>query len=295
MKLVKGIAILACFSVLFGSCFDPPEFPTVPEIVFQDITFCDVADGPDTLSVYIKFKDGDGDLGVDPQHPKYSSPPYHFADFYQNLAGNFSKVTVLSGQITSGNNSTLVDVLDLADPTAGDLIFPRTRKNPAYTSQLPPYTCEFYDYRDFVIHNTDTAALDKFSVYKDTLGDKNDPYYVITDTLYHTSNPNHYNIEVDWFILVDPNSSVHETRYREYDWKKERCTTYDGRFPILSETNNTALDGTLRYSMESRGFQILFGGKTMKLRVQIKDRLLNKSNIIDTGDFTLESIRKCGN
>jgi len=295
MKLLRGLAILAFFTILTGSCFDPPEFPEIPEIVFQDIAFCDVADSstPDTLNLYIKFKDGDGDLGLDAQDPRYSSTPYHYADFFQNVDGTFGKLEVEAGQITGPGGTTFVDVFNIADPNAGDLVFPRTRKNPLYTSLIPPYNCKDFAYRDFVLEDDDIAVLDEFSKFADTLTNQSGTFYLITDTLYHVSNPNHYNIEVDFLVLVDPNNPNPALRYEEYDWREERCSTYDGRFPFLSETN-TALDGTLKYSMESRGFQILFGGKTIKLRVQIKDRKLNKSNVIETGDFTLVSIRRCG-
>jgi hypothetical protein len=295
MKVLKGLTILTFFSILLGSCFDPPEFPDVPEIVFQDIAFCDVSDNskPDTLNLYIKFKDGDGDLGLDAQDPKYSSTPYHYADFFQNVNGSISEIEVFAGQITGPGGTTFVDVFDIDNPTAGDLIFARTRKDPDFAGVLPPFSCENYAYREFILHSSDTAVLDKYSKFADTLANESGTFYLIKDTLYHVTNPDHYNIEVDFFVLVDPNNPNPALRYEEYDWRKERCSTFDGRFPFLSETR-TSLDGSLKYSMESRGFQILFGGKTIKLRIQIKDRLLHKSNVIETGDFTLESIRKCG-
>jgi hypothetical protein len=295
MKVVKGLSILCFFSLLFGSCFDPPEFPDVPEIVFEDVVFCDVADNskPDSLIIYIKFKDGDGDLGLDAQSIQYVSKPYHYATFYQALNGALAEVDVVAGQVTSSTGTEFIDVLDIADPTAGDLAFPRTRKNPAYTSQLPLYSCVDYEFREFIIHSSDTAALDNLSKYEDTLRNESGTFYIIRDTLYLRSNPDHFNIEVDFLVKTDPNNSDPEQRFTEFDWRKERCSTFDGRFPFLSETS-TALDGSLKYNMESRGFNILFGGQTLKLRIQIKDRALHKSNIVETPEFTLPGIRHCG-
>jgi hypothetical protein len=295
MKVVKGLAILSFFSILFGSCFDPPEFPDVPEIVFEDIVFCDVSDNskPDSLILYIKFKDGDGDLGLDAQSAEFASKPYHYADFFQNLDGDFTEVEVTAGQLTGPGGTQFIDVFDIGDPLAGDLVFPRTRNNPAYTNLLPPYSCVDYEYREFIIHSSDTAVLDKLSKRVDTLKNESGTFYMIRDTLYLRSNPDHYNIEVDFLVKEDPNNPDPDKRFTEYDWRKERCSTFDGRFPFLSETNS-ALDGSLKYTMESRGFKILFGGKTMKLRIQIKDRALHRSNVIETPEFTLEGIRKCG-
>jgi hypothetical protein len=116
-----------------------------------------------------------------------------------------------------------------------------------------------------------------------TSQESNDVYYLVQDSLYAVLNPDHYNIEVDFFVKEG-------STFVEFDWRKEFCTTFDGRFPILSDNEN-ALDGTLKYNMESRGFKILFGDKTLKLRIEIKDRALNRSNVIETGEFTLAGIR----
>ena len=42
------------------------------------------------------------------------------------------------------------------------------------------------------------------------------------------------------------------------------------------------------------GFLFLFSVKTLKLRITIQDRMLNKSNTIESGDFTLQQIKKSG-
>ena len=88
--------------------------------------------------------------------------------------------------------------------------------------------------------------------------------------------------------------------YKEFDWQKEFANypscgeTYDGRFPIMTKdlTQKTPLEGTIRYAMKSTGFLILFSIKTLKLRITIQDRALHKSNTVETGDFTLQGIKK---
>ncbi|MEQ9413763.1 MAG: hypothetical protein RIF39_08025, partial [Cyclobacteriaceae bacterium] len=77
--------------------------------------------------------------------------------------------------------------------------------------------------------------------------------------------------------------------FQEFDWRTEFCTTYDGRFPILAKNSDLSLknsiEGTLRYAMLSTGFKLQFSIKTLKLRIMIQDRLLNKSNVIETPEF----------
>ncbi len=110
----------------------------------------------------------------------------------------------------------------------------------------------------------------------------------VTDTLYFELNPNHYNIEVDFLVKNGDGT------FTEFDWREEfdypNCGgTFDGRFPILyKEETGSPLEGKIRYGMVSPGFKALFSIKTLKLRVQIKDRALNLSNIVETSEFTLQ-------
>lgn len=110
---------------------------------------------------------------------------------------------------------------------------------------------------------------------------------IVKDTLYFQLNPNYYNITVDFFV------KNFDGTYTEFDWTKEfdypGCGgTFDGRFPILfKDKPGSPLEGTIKYGMGSTGFKALFSNKPLKLRIQIKDRALNKSQIIETPDFTL--------
>jgi len=110
---------------------------------------------------------------------------------------------------------------------------------------------------------------------------------IVKDTLYFQLNPNYYNITVDFLI------KNFDGTYSEFDWTKEfdfpGCGgTFDGRFPILfKDKSGSPLEGTIKYGMGSTGFKALFSNKPLKLRIQIKDRALNKSQLIETPDFTL--------
>jgi hypothetical protein len=292
MKVGKALAIFSFFTILFGSCFNPPEFPIEPQIAFKKLVFRDIIDEskPDSLILYITFKDGDGDLGLDPSDPVHLSAPYNDADYFQtNANGDLIPVPSYIGQLSVSGAAQFIDVLDVENPALGDLVYPRTRKNPAYGS-LPAkdkpdgqFNCVNYVYKTFIIPKSDRAITDQYSDISDSLTSNGSVFYMINDSLYFKSNPNHYNIEVDYLVKEGGT-------FVEFDWRKEFCSTFDGRFPLLSDNDN-ALDGTLKYNMESRGFKILFGGKTFKLRIQIKDRALHLSNVIETPEVTLESIR----
>jgi hypothetical protein len=295
MKFIKGFGLLSFLVIISGSCFDPPEFPVVPQIEYKNVEFIDSKDPSDfdSLNLYINFKDGDGDLGF-LDGPKYISDPYHTSFFYQENAGEIEPLATITGYV--GNDQ--FDLLEIPDPTKGKLVTFRTHKKPGYSFLPSTFDCANYEYlagaldpsnstdgRRLLIEGAAKAALDPGVKLVDSLmseDGKSVAYYQIRDTLYYTPNPDHYNIEVD-FLVKDPTA---EGGFREFDWQKEYCTTFDGRFPVFSD-KNSSIDGTLRYSMTSLGFTTLFSIKTLKLRVRIKDRERHSSNVIETPEFTL--------
>lgn len=283
MKIIKGISIFIGMVLIMGSCFDPPEFPSVPEIEYEGIEFI----APDSLILRIHFRDGDGDLGLSNDDLNYISYPFNNQFFFQTNPDGTLDTLYTFGAASPTNQ---YHIIEIADPAKGKLVFPRTRKNPAF-SFLPAYGCVDYEYviaaRNLLIDMDDQAALDPFVRRLDTLDGAGGTRYIhIQDTLYTKINPDHYNIEVD-FLVKEGNEFV------EFDWREEYCTqSFDGRFPVLSDNPGTALEGTLRYGMYSIGFAPIFSVKTLKLRIQVKDRALNRSNVIETPEFTLDKIRK---
>src|SRR6188768_2457128 len=114
MKIIKGLTFFVVL-VGFGACFDPPEFPDTPGIEFDHIEFVDgVFPNPDSLILYIKFKDGDGNLGLDNEDPFYVSYPFNNTFFFQEKAGKvdtlFTNAVGQTGQF---------DLLDIPNPTQG--------------------------------------------------------------------------------------------------------------------------------------------------------------------------------
>ncbi|MBL3655620.1 hypothetical protein [Fulvivirga sediminis] len=111
----------------------------------------------------------------------------------------------------------------------------------------------------------------------------------LEDTVYFQFNRRYYNIFIEFLVNEDG-------EFKVFDWQKEiDCSsTFDGRFPVLTDDVNrkNPLEGSIRYSMTSIGFEKTFEKKPLKLRVYILDRAGNQSNTIETPEFTLESIIK---
>lgn len=301
MKLIKGLGLLSFLTILSGSCFEPPEFPATPEISYAGIEFIDSVDPGDfdSLNLYINFKDGDGDLGFS-LHPADLSDPYHSVVYYQENNGQLQPLATEAGWYLGDDE---FELLLVPDASKGKLVVYRTREKPEY-SYLPgnekcggSNTLKHYEYlagpidpdggssadgRRLLVRASDKAILDPDVALVDSFPRSDPEFYQIRDTLYYTPNQDHYNIEVDFFVK-DPSAPG---GFREFDWREEYCTTFDGRFPTFSD-DGSSIDGELRYSMTSFGFTTIFGISTLKLRVSIKDHARHQSNVIETEEFTL--------
>ncbi|MEO2085171.1 MAG: hypothetical protein ABGW65_06570, partial [Marinoscillum sp.] len=67
---------------------------------------------------------------------------------------------------------------------------------------------------------------------------------------------------------------------------------FDSRFPRLNTgSSSQVLNGKLRYGMVSYGFTSVLNNDIFKIKVKIKDRNLNTSNIVESPEVTLEQIR----
>ena len=67
-------------------CKKAPNYPKEPTIEFDRLRIInDQVNYSDSVSIYIKFKDGDGDLGNDPAIPTYID---FFVDIYN---GSYAK------------------------------------------------------------------------------------------------------------------------------------------------------------------------------------------------------------
>ncbi len=130
----------------------------------------------------------------------------------------------------------------------------------------PPYNCV-----DYEIIRKETSV--------------NDTLVVTADTIYVVRNPDHFNFFLEF--LVKKNGE-----FIPYNPALERncAPPYHGRYFVLNTARDIRpLTGELQYSLLS-GFRLLFRNDTIKLRIQIQDRHLNKSNIIETDEFMINDI-----
>ena len=237
MKFTLGLGLVIVLGLGLSSCFDPPEYSNIPEIEFENLVFKETPDlsDADSLILFIKFRDGDGNLGLQP-----------------------SEIGCNQDQTICYNEKFYFNFVDCGSPLNYEV--KRTNPDLNLPDYVPPFDCTNWE---LVFDNSSAPQ--------------------VIDTVYFELNPDHYNIFVDFLVKQNDGS------FEEFDWRTEFCTTYDGRFPILAKNSdlslNNSIEGTLRYAMLSTGFKLQFSIKTLKLRIQIQDRLLNKSNIIETPEF----------
>lgn len=301
MKITKGLLL---FGLVLGvsSCFETPEFDDVPKISLDDLYFGVASSSLDQDSVVlsIRFQDGDGDLGLEAtisRNPSHFSVPFHDASYFLENEGNLIPVPTFADVGLTQENTlrTFNPVLALRTDQTGILATSRTPNKPGY-EQLPQYgdTCGVYTDGEIYVVGDGIRVIDDSFVVEETIVLKDPPglrVYKIKDIFYTQANPDSKNIVVTWLERKTVGSSV---VYTEYDWKQgtgDCLFSFDQRFQVVSRATNP-IEGILRYSMKSFGFTPLLGSKTLRLRVQIKDRALHQSNIIETDDFTLNSIRK---
>ncbi len=275
MKLAKGVVFFFLMGVL-GSCFNPPEFPIEPTIEFESLIF--KKGSPfDSLILSIRFKDGDGDLGIDPQNPDFSSYPYHPIDYFLEKDGELIKVA------TENRYDDVPPIIKIDAGQSGKLITNRTREQPGY-QDLPVFNCYDYNYDSIYVSKADKNIFDGSYFLKSIIPSTSTrpEIYFLLDTFYIKPNLIHHNITIH-FETKNTNGT-----YTEVDLNKAFCGAeiFDGRFPVLSE-NKAPLDGTLRYGMASTGFLGLFGGKTIRLKIQIRDRALHESDSIYSSDLLI--------
>jgi hypothetical protein len=237
----------------------------------------------DSLILFISFKDGDGDLGLDPDDPTYSDEPFHPAYYFltdPDCIDNPCDTTKVATTLVYDTEGTPYILLN-SDGLDGKLVTNRTRNESGY-AYLPTYisgNCEYYTEDQLLVPE---ASADASYNILDTLTNGTDLFYVIQDPFLYEQNPKHYNIEVDFFVFENG-------VFVPFDWS-EFCIDYNGRFPVISG-QSSALEGTIRYGMGNASYLALFSVKTLKLEVKIRDRALNTSNTVSTQNFTLNGIR----
>jgi hypothetical protein len=301
MKQVRSAFLFAISVVFLSACFNPPEFSNSPTIKYEGLFFGKAPNGQDSLVVSVSFKDGDGDLGFNPTD---FDSPYHQINFFANENGQLSPLT--PALIQSFNGYTYKNLKKTPGypsyyiPTPGKPVselITLSSRNDGFTIPpfVSPYDCivnhesylnEQTNPDTIFIWRNDAHLIKDKSTIVDTLvrnGDPSEYYYAVVDYFYLRENIGHYNFKVEFFVKNNDGT------FTEYDFRKEFCETYDGRFPVLTDKER-ALEGVINYSMVSTGFLPTFSIKTLKLAITVYDRALNVSNRIETPEFRLEEI-----
>lgn len=245
-KLVPLLFVGLSFLLSKCSEEETPNYPIEPYIEFRSIKFTETPDvtEPDEIALTFYYRDGDSNLGLD-QSLEYQSDPFHHAYFFRKIDG--SPVTSDHFFFKEASIDDLIQYSDLDFPPYDTIPY------------VNKYDCKYW-------------------------------YYYENKFLYYQINENHFNILVKFFW------SDNGINFIELDWMELICHTLNGRFPDLSEAKNNStissgpftiqvknnFEGKITYTIQSNGFKPLFGGKKLKISIQIKDRALNNSNIIET-------------
>lgn len=239
---------------------DPLYTSPVPTIEFRNLELRrgKTLDQPDTLKLSLVLKDGDNDLGLN-AFPL--DPPY-------NRANAFMK-----------NTGAKVDMAALKTPESRN---------------------DVLRYRDRKIHPFDT--LPKFATPYDCRNWNVTGEGGRVDTVYTQQNANYYNLEVI-FLVESANGTFEPFDFNTFQYPN-CANSFSGRFPwidisklpstgyyssgpyrFLHLSTNTA---AFEYNLQSVGFHApSWLLKKVKLRVNIVDRALHRSNIIETSTVQL--------
>ncbi|WP_323755876.1 hypothetical protein [Roseivirga sp.] len=125
----------------------------------------------------------------------------------------------------------------------------------------------------------------------------------VTDTLRIELNEDRFNFFIDFF--VKKNGTYQELNFRRIPESANGITLcgeipFDSRIPCLSNEDDACsavsknagpIEGVIKYDMKSGLFLPVFRTDTIKIVFQIQDRALNRSNVVETPEFTLQSAR----
>jgi hypothetical protein len=282
MKVVKAFIFIGFLSAIISGCFDQPQFSIIPEIFFEKIIY-KKGNGLDSLILTIKFRDGDGDLGLAPEnlYPAHSDYPYNEHFFYL-ATGTGDTLRVATKKIE--NNIVVMRIPGLTG--TGKLVNDKTRDQPFY-SYLPAYDnndlCGDYVSQKILVPDSLKAVDDSYNILRTVTLPDVGKCYEINDPLLYKKNLNHYNIEVRFYTLEGE-------KYEEYNWGCDKYN-YFSRFPYLAGEKRP-LEGTIRYGMTHPSFLNVFSVKTLILRIRIRDRAGHISREVATHPFTIKSIEK---
>lgn len=274
---------LVFFSISCDSDESEPAYPAVPFIESSQLDFVPGAltgqSRTDTIKLTFKFRDGDFDLGL--MQTDIDSP-YHRVNFFLENSG------VLSKMVTK---KVYEDVKPLLSPRqSGKLATYRHLKNEMLSPPALNLCVNYLYEQELFISSVHQSVVDEESIAEILTKSGRPDIFRLADTVLIEHNRHHHNILIT-YLVEQPDGS-----FSPFDFQKQYCSTFDGRFPYLVGTwsaptikygpfsvrRYSKQRGQMIYSMMSVGFRPLFGGKRIKVRFSIKDRALNESNVLET-------------
>jgi hypothetical protein len=257
MRWIRNFTIILILIWIVGACLKQPENSIIPQIQLQGLNFKkEFPVASDTLTITLRFSDGDGDLGIDGSETAiYASgtdsidinTPYYFA--YDTLRNT-------TWRYTHYNNATLPKGYKWVNYASH-----RTIHTHPFDTLPSNLTCKDWEYRA-------------------------NP----ADTLYIQLNPYNNNIFVDIYTKGSGGTYTLFDPINVYPFGN-LCVTnfFNGRFPILASDlgKKSSLDGTITYKIRSPALWIFLRGKTIKVKAYILDRAFHKSNIIESDDLVI--------
>jgi hypothetical protein len=303
MRVIKSLCLFGGLAWMISACFESPEYPNTPKIAFEGVSFREV-NGTDSLTLSLSFQDGDGDLGLDANDPRYQAAPYNSYTYAikNGSPGGFDK-GIVPFRIADDDTQALgLDRIDFIRPTTqsqGILLTDKALDDPAYYATMPaniyPNTCTTYHFDSVYVLESDNLIDETFTV-KRRIAVQGDNLLKIEGRFVVERNPTSFNIQVDFEYLKKTDQNPNG-EWTTYDWTRDSeaktcAPSFNGRFPVLTQDDGS-LDGVIRYHMASEGFVGIFGMSTqIRLTIRIRDRALNESNTIVTPPFTLAEIRR---
>jgi hypothetical protein len=204
---------------------------------------------------------------VFPTTPSISLNDFYFREIASSTGPSFQDSIVIKLRFEDGDGNLGLDANETNPPyniydvvvTAGDTL--RYGDN----DTLPAFNCYNYE-----------ILRKRTSV--------NNSLVIVSDTIYVIRNLNHYNFFLTF--LVEENG-----QFVEYNTYEKLCAPpFHGRFFVLNTARDIRpLTGELQYGFIS-SFRLQFRFNTIKVRFQIQDRALNKSNIIETEPFNISEV-----
>lgn len=277
--MFRLLLVVVFCGVLVSSCFNPPEYPDVPNIVYKDVAFAkggvldDGSPAADSVIIKLTFKDGDGDIGISNNEFDY---PFHDKWYFFEDPSKISDPDDACAFSSPENGG--YKCWNWAKQISTAYVRYATRSKTGYYDSLrgfkegwvKPFNCTNWEIK------TEKVKPD-------------DPTERPFDTVYFQLNPHYNNIFVEFQTKNGDGSYTAFNPNTFFTSPICGIRIFDGRIPILAEDlkNSTPLEGEIRYAIPSVSFTALFGGKILRLKVSIEDRALHRSNTIFTPDFNL--------